>query len=105
MKIIDIYLSLEKEPANESEEYTDVVVTLENGEKYIASFFAYGSIASIVKRNLASDKNLAGRFFWSKHMILTSSCDFDTVKEVVEYLIEEGDFKNVFGLLNENITE
>lgn len=99
MKIIDLYLTLEKESANESEEYTDVVVTLENGEKYIASFFAYGSIEKLNKKHRKTGTFLFGKYFRAEQMVLIEDCTKKNIKEVVQHLLDENDFNCVFKLI------
>jgi len=107
MKIQKIFLlerNSEEEDITATKDNKDVVLLMENGEKYIASFYTYESIEAIRKENTESGNNLNGRFFWSKYMILTDSCELESITQIVEHLIDEGDFKDVFGLLSTNTT-
>ena len=98
MKIEKVFLSNEFDP--EEEEYnnthTDVIVRLSSGERYIASFFTFQNMNQIRKENLASGYFLSGKYFWKKNMVLIDKCDKHHITEVIQHLIEEGDFKFVF---------
>lgn len=105
MNIKNVFLlksNPEEEGLSATKENSDVVVELESGEKYIASFYTYESINEIRKYNIESGENLNGRFFWSKHMLITDSCELENIREIIEYLVNEGDFKYVFGSLTTN---
>ncbi|MCB0842627.1 MAG: hypothetical protein KDE26_05090 [Bacteroidetes bacterium] len=43
-----------------------------------------------------SGKFLAGTYFWAKDMVLVDNIERGTIKKIVEHLIEEGDFLDVF---------
>lgn len=101
VKIKDLYLSLEKQTKanlsfDPSIENTDVIVVLESDEKYIASFFSYKNIEKLKREHQISGEYLAGKFFRVDHMVLVEHCSKDYIQEVVNYLIEEGDFFNTF---------
>jgi len=78
---------------------TDVIVYLSNGAKYIASFSTFLKIES---QRLEYSQN--GKYFWEKNMILIDNCEEGNIKMLVNHLLEEGDFLNVFGLLTTNST-
>ena len=75
---------------------TDVIVVLNNGQKYIAAFFTIKNVEVINLQNEYEGRNLEGKYFWAKNMVLVARCDPDSVEAVVKNLIEEGDFKEVF---------
>jgi len=107
MKVEKIFLlkrNSEEGNVTQIDDNSDVVVLMEDGNRYIASFYTYESLDAIRKNNFASGENMNGRFFWSKHMLITNSCDLENVTEIVHHLIDEGDFKNVFGLLTTSST-
>lgn len=78
---------------------TDVVVVLENGKKYIASFFSYKYVNEITQKNVKSGEYMHGDYFWDKNMILVKECTLKTIEPVIQNLIEEGEFQEVFELL------
>lgn len=79
---------------------TDVLVTMENGELYIASFFSYDSIMKLEEKNKINGLFLNGHFFWAKNMILVKTCEKQIIQEVTNFLIAEQDFLDVFQRLN-----
>ncbi|MEM7374094.1 MAG: hypothetical protein AAF587_36210 [Bacteroidota bacterium] len=90
--------SLDKEtPFNT---HTDVIVELQNNEKFIASFFTFQNITNIQQDHIKSGEFLRGKYFWSRNMILIDRCTRENVMVVIKHLIEEGDFPLVFQKLN-----
>ena len=75
---------------------SDVVVHLENGEKYVATFYAYGNIVRLQKEHQISGAFLKGKYFQANNMVLIDDCSEENVQAVVEHMLEEGDFKTVF---------
>lgn len=71
---------------------TDVIVELTNDEKYIASFFAYKNIEILARKNKSNKAFLRGKYFWTKNMILIECCTLETITEVIEEMMEEGEF-------------
>lgn len=98
-EIKQLYLSIEQEEEEEldyNKSHTDVIVIMENGEKFAASFFSYRNIEVLKAENEANEEFLKGLFFWAPNMLLIEDCKRQTVEMVVQYLLEEGDFENVF---------
>ena len=75
---------------------TDVIVVLTNGQKYVASFFAYNNIQAMVEKNKETGDFFEGKYFWAKGMLLIEDCTRELIAKVLEHLIEEGDFDHVF---------
>jgi len=75
---------------------TDVIVSFENGEKYAASFFSYKAITKLNAEHEASGEFLNGKYFWSDNMLLIKECNRPIISEVIDALIDEGDFNIVF---------
>lgn len=75
---------------------TDVIVKMENGAVYLASFFSYDSIEKYRQIHKKKNQLLGGKYFWAKRMLLIEDCVEEKVKQVVKDLVNEGDFLNVF---------
>ena len=75
---------------------TDVIVLLNDGHKYTASFFSYAFIEQVCKRNKLSGEFLGGKYFWAKNIVLVEECSADIINPVVTDIIEEGEFIEVF---------
>lgn len=107
-KIRELYLSAQFGKNEQSADYktgnTDVIVSLENrteaGEiqttKYLASFFTYHNIGELQNQHQATGEFLKGKYFFSKNMLLIDECSFENVKLIIQDLIEEGNFQEVF---------
>lgn len=77
-------------------ENTDVIVEMKDGEIYVASFFTYKNIATIIEKNKKSGEFLSGKYFWVQGLVLIDKCEMQDVVDVINDLIEEGDFQKVF---------
>ena len=83
---------------------TEVVVLIEEEDdygkpqlvKYSAPFFTYLNIDTVRKENEESGEFLHGKYFWAKGLTLIDKCCRENIKEVIEHLIDEGDFRSVF---------
>lgn len=75
---------------------TDVIVFMENGAKYVASFFSYKNIEKLRKVHQKTGAHLSGKYFQANNLVLIDNCSKSNVTKVVQYLIEEGDFQMIF---------
>jgi hypothetical protein len=75
---------------------TDVIVSLEDGRKYIASFFAYNNIDDLRLEHQHNGDFLHGSYFWAKNMVLVEECSPKVIHPVVKNIIEEGEFNDIF---------
>lgn len=108
LKIKEFYLSATLGNTIQREQYyygnTDVIVLMEevtaSGEKritkYVASFFAYKNIAELKCKHEKTGAYLNGKYFYSKNMLLIDEWSWESVRTVIEQLIEEGEFLEVF---------
>ena len=99
IEIDRIYLSRELRKARNLkvvDNNTDVIVTTKSGNTFIAPFFAYDSIPRICKENEQSGNFLNGQYFWVKNIVLIKDCTLEIIELVINDLLEEGSFKDVF---------
>jgi hypothetical protein len=47
-------------------------------------------------RHEKTGEYLNGKYFFSKNMLLIDDCSMENIREVVEHLMEEGEFGEVF---------
>lgn len=78
------------------DEASDVVVTFADGRRWVASFVAYGHVATLVERNRESGENLAGRYLWASDLVLIDAIRRDSIEAVVADLIADGGFESAF---------
>ena len=103
MEIKKMYLSsdyTQEDLDNQKTDSTDVIIHLRNGEKLAASFFTYDYIENWKANKEGLRKDIESSFFWAPNMVIVKDCSRDRVADVVQYLIDEGDFLNVFKLLH-----
>lgn len=99
LEIDKIYLSNELRKTRSlkvTDDNTDVIVKMLNGDVYIASFFSYDSLKTINAKNKEKNKFLAGKIFWFKNMLLVETCSKELIDIAVQYLITEQLFVKVF---------
>jgi hypothetical protein len=75
---------------------TDVIVCLDNGTKYIASFFAYANIEEMRHQHQFERSYLNGDYFWDKNMILIEECSPQAIESVIHDIMDEGNFQTAF---------
>jgi hypothetical protein len=75
---------------------TDVIISLEDGTKPLASFFSYENINSLRRQHQFNGDFSNGSYFWNKNMILVEECSLQTIESVVNDIIEEGNFPEAF---------
>ncbi len=62
-QITDIWIEAEQWAEGEwdlEDDNSDVIVTIENGEKWVASFFTYRNIQTLREKNKASGECMSG---------------------------------------------
>ena len=75
---------------------TDVIVTLQSGHTYVASAFTYEEILRLQQLHQQNGQYLQGRYFWVRQLLLVKDCTEANLRDVVNHLLEEGDFEQVF---------
>ncbi len=98
-EVLKIYLSSEKEIQSQkshSDLHTDVIVEMETGNKFIASFFTYQNLETLKSIHQQKGGFLNGKYFWVKGMLMVDKCNRESIELVIHDLIEEGDFYRVF---------
>ena len=81
MKIESIWIEAEEWAAGEwtpANDNTDVIVTLEDKSRWIASFFSYSNIISLVNKNKLTGECLGGKYLWASDMILADEGEHPT---------------------------
>ncbi|MCR8633910.1 hypothetical protein [Paenibacillus radicis (ex Xue et al. 2023)] len=78
---------------------TDVIMTFEDGTRWIATFFTYKNIQALIDKNQMTGECLSGKYFWSSDMILIDECSRERIEEVVRYFLIEKTFTNRFRFL------
>jgi hypothetical protein len=82
-------------PANDN---TDVIVTLDDGTRWVATFFSYSNIESLIEKNRRTGECLGGKYFWASDMVLADEISRNRIEEVTSYLVEKSssEFESIF---------
>ena len=81
---------------NPENDNSDVVVTFENGDEWVATFFTYSNILSLAQKNQNTGENLEGKYFWASDMILVDELSRERIEQVISDLLKDGQFESVF---------
>ena len=77
----------------------DVIVTLTDDTKYVASFFTYENIRTLTEKNRSTGELLNGKYFWASDIILIDRVDRESIEKVIADLIKENYFDQAFKLV------
>ncbi len=75
---------------------SDVIVTLGNGERWVATFFSYQNILSLREKNRFTGECLGGRYFCATDMILVDEVSRERIEEVVAEMLAQKEFNTYF---------
>lgn len=92
----ETWRSSEWDPNNDS---TDVIVTLEDGSRWGATFVAYQYVQTRAEQNKRTGECLWGKYLWVSEMILVDEVSRSSIKEVIQHLFTTGEFTRVFRTL------
>lgn len=95
----EIYIEAEnwlQDQSNYEDDNTNVIVTMNNNRKYIATFFTYKNINSLKQKNNKTGECLRGKYFWASNMILIDNCSRNNIESVIKHLITENEFYQTF---------
>lgn len=79
-----------------ADDNSDVVVTFDDGEQWVATFFTYRNILSLSEENSRTGENLGGRYLAATDMILVDEVTRPRIEEVVADLLANGGFHLFF---------
>jgi len=79
-----------------ADDNTEVIVRFADGSRWVATFFTYANIQTLTAKNRQTGECLAGAYFWASDMLLIDEVSRPRIEEVVQYLIQEGEFEAVF---------
>lgn len=79
-----------------ADDNSDVVVTFDDGDRWVATFFTYRNIVSLSEKNTGTGENLGGRYLAATDMILVDEVTRPRIEEVVANLLANGGFHLIF---------
>lgn len=81
---------------NPADDVTDVVVTLPDGSRWVASFCAFGHLATLRANCAASGENLGGRYLWASDLVLVDDTSRASIEAVVRDLLANDELTSAF---------
>jgi hypothetical protein len=81
---------------NPADSYTDVIVTFDDGSRWVATFFSYANIRSLTEKNMQTGECLSGAYFRASDMILIEEISRQLIEAVVAHVIAAGKCESVF---------
>lgn len=75
---------------------TDVIITLENNKKHIATFFTYKNIQSLTTKYKESGECLNGKYFWASDMVLIDNCSRKSIERIIIHMLKSDEFNSIF---------
>jgi len=100
----ELWIEAEEWPEGEwepSDAVTDVVVTLGDGSRWIATFCAFAHVESLRRNCADSGENLGGRYLWASDLVLADDTSRATITAVVADIVAAGDLPSAFSELVE----
>ena len=83
-------------PLDPDNDNVDVHVTFPNGESFSAVFFTPQNIDTLMKDYKKTGECANGSYFWTSDMLIVQKLTEQTICEIVENLLAEGEFESVF---------
>ena len=86
---------------------TDVIVTLSDGSKWVASFFSYKNICSLSENNRETGECLSGKYFWASDMILADEVSRERIEEIIAHLMRQGplELQSIFSRIEQDVEQ
>jgi len=81
-----------------ADDNTDVIVTFENGRRWVATFFSYQNILSLSEKNRKSGECLGGKYFAATGMVLVDVVSRERIEAVVAETLKVNGFDRYFAL-------
>lgn len=86
---------------NHADGNSDVIVTFEDGERWVATFFTYQNILSLREKNRQTGECLGGKYFCATDMILVDEVSRERIEEVVAEMLAQKEFNTYFASCEE----
>jgi hypothetical protein len=81
------------DPINDN---VDVIIRMEDGRGFIATFFTPANVVTLMSRHALSGEYSNGVYFWSSDMIFIKSLTLPSIRQCVDDMLQNGYFYNAF---------
>ena len=86
----------EKEEATDAELNTDVIVQLNSGDVYVATFCSYKCLETLLEKHRSGNEEQSPDHYEVLNVVLVNDSVKGDLLPVVEHMMSEGDFQLVF---------
>ncbi|KPV50146.1 hypothetical protein SE17_28655 [Kouleothrix aurantiaca] len=83
-------------PHDPKDTNSDIIVTLIDGSRWVATFFSYTNITSLTTKNSTTGECLNGRYFWASDMVLVDEITRERIEQVIMHLLTAQAFEKIF---------
>src|SRR5689334_9907572 len=100
----ELWIEAEEWPEGEwdpADAVTDVVVTLGDGSRWIATCCSFAHVEQLRRNCVESGENLGGRYLWASDLVLVDDTSRPTLTMVVGDIVASGDLPSAFSELVE----
>ena len=80
---------------------SDVIVTMNNGKRFIGTFFTYKNIEYLRQKYEETGECLGGKYFYAADMILIDLINRSEIEKVIFYMIEQNEFESAFRIIDD----
>ena len=107
LEIISIWFESDNwaNPYDENDSNMDVIFTLSNGTKWVATFFTYQNILSLSQKNKVTGECLNGLYFCVKDMILIDRLNKDNIQRTLDEILNEDNISNYCTQIEDSVNE
>jgi hypothetical protein len=84
------------DPVDPQTDNLDLEVTLEDGDRYVATLFTLANIRRIMDQYRNTGECNNGQYFWASDMVIVHDLTEETIKSTVEDLLATGEFNKAF---------
>ena len=98
----ELWIEAEEWPEGEwdpADAVTDVVVTLGDGSRWIATCCSFAHVEQLRRNCAESGENLGGRYLWASDLVLVDDTSRPTLTLVVDDIVASGDLPSAFSEL------
>lgn len=75
---------------------TDVIVRFVNGDEYIATFFSFKNLESLIGAHKQSEAALTDQYYKILNAVIVHDFNHGDLLPVIEHMMVEGDFQLIF---------
>lgn len=89
---------------NDIDANSDVIVTLVDGSRWVATFLTYANVVSLAQKNQQTGECMRGAYLWVSDMVLIDRLNRPRIEAVIDHLLHTDEFVQIFSRLPDDTT-